>query len=241
MKGIHMNIQRFALSLTAAVCMAGLPALASTSNSGSQSNSMSTHHMHSRSAFSSSTVRSVQRQLKADGFYHGKIDGISGPKTRAAVRAYQRDNKLATTGRIDSATLRRLGVHARMGQAARSSQRMSQSYGTSANRMNNSSNMGMNNPNTFGNSANRVNSPSANLPKDTIKAAQHELKQSGMYNGAINGNWDSATQTAVRDYQQKANLTVTGELDQPTLKALGVPTGNQSNPGSENPQPQPQQ
>jgi peptidoglycan hydrolase-like protein with peptidoglycan-binding domain len=172
-------------------------------------------------------VRRAQRELKADGFYHGRIDGISGPETHAALRAYQRDNKLSATGRLDSATLRQLGVRTRMGAAARSSQpcNMSQTSG-------NSPGMGMNNPNT---SANRVNSPSANLSKTTIKAAQNELKQNGVYSGPINGNWDSATQTAVRDYQQKSNLNVTGELDEPTLKALGV-----SNPSSE-PTPQPQQ
>ncbi len=38
-----------------------------------------------------STVAHVQRRLAQAGYYHGAIDGIMGPQTRRAIRAYERD------------------------------------------------------------------------------------------------------------------------------------------------------
>jgi len=33
----------------------------------------------------------LQRRLARAGYYHGAIDGIMGPVTRRAIRAYERD------------------------------------------------------------------------------------------------------------------------------------------------------
>src|SRR5437762_6902348 len=38
-----------------------------------------------------STVAQVQRRLAQAGYYHGAIDGVMGPQTRRAIRAYERD------------------------------------------------------------------------------------------------------------------------------------------------------
>ena len=38
-----------------------------------------------------STVAQMQRRLAQAGYYHGAIDGIMGPQTRRAIRAYERD------------------------------------------------------------------------------------------------------------------------------------------------------
>ncbi len=55
-------------------------------------------------------VRSAQAALKAQGFDLGKVDGVYGPSTRAAISNYQRSNGLQETGRFDQATLAKLGV-----------------------------------------------------------------------------------------------------------------------------------
>jgi hypothetical protein len=39
-----------------------------------------------------SGVVQLQRRLVRAGYYHGRIDGIMGPRTREALRAYQRDH-----------------------------------------------------------------------------------------------------------------------------------------------------
>jgi LysM repeat protein len=51
----------------------------------------------------------LQVALRAQGLYLGPIDAIIGPKTVAAVRAYQRRHSLHVTGIADLATRRELG------------------------------------------------------------------------------------------------------------------------------------
>ena len=50
----------------------------------------------------------VQRELSRLGYRPGPIDGISGPLTRAAIRAFQRDNGLAVDGIASAELLRTL-------------------------------------------------------------------------------------------------------------------------------------
>jgi peptidoglycan hydrolase-like protein with peptidoglycan-binding domain len=52
--------------------------------------------------------RQAQRQLKALGFDPGSTDGMFGPQTEAALRAYQHAYRLPETGRLDEVTLRSL-------------------------------------------------------------------------------------------------------------------------------------
>lgn len=44
---------------------------------------------------SRSQVAALQQRLRAAGYYRGSIDGIMGPRTRSALRAYQRDRGVA--------------------------------------------------------------------------------------------------------------------------------------------------
>ena len=39
-----------------------------------------------------SSVVALQRQMARAGYYHGAIDGIMGPETRRAIRAYERSH-----------------------------------------------------------------------------------------------------------------------------------------------------
>jgi hypothetical protein len=57
-----------------------------------------------------STVVEVQRRLARAGYYHGPIDGIMGPQTRRAIRAYERDHGVRAYGVIDRQHLRTLGL-----------------------------------------------------------------------------------------------------------------------------------
>lgn len=61
-------------------------------------------------ATSGSTVVAVQRELAREGYDPGPIDGVLGGQTRTAIAAFQRDNGLAATGRIDSALLNELNL-----------------------------------------------------------------------------------------------------------------------------------
>ena len=44
---------------------------------------------------SGSRVAQLQSRLASAGYYHGAIDGIMGPATRRAIRAYERDHGYA--------------------------------------------------------------------------------------------------------------------------------------------------
>ena len=64
----------------------------------------------STAAYAGSTVSAVQSQLAAQGYYHGVVDGVYGPETRAALTRYQRDHGLQVTGSLTAATLQSLGL-----------------------------------------------------------------------------------------------------------------------------------
>ena len=55
-------------------------------------------------------VKSVQAALNARGYDAGPADGALGPRTRAAIRAFQTETGLASTGAIDEALLASLEV-----------------------------------------------------------------------------------------------------------------------------------
>jgi len=52
----------------------------------------------------------VQATLQQQGYYHGDVDGLVGPLTRAALADYQRDHGLYETAAIDQPTLESLGM-----------------------------------------------------------------------------------------------------------------------------------
>jgi hypothetical protein len=55
-------------------------------------------------------IANVQGALQQQGYYHGEVDGLLGPQTRAAIADYQRDRGLYITSAIDQPTLESLGM-----------------------------------------------------------------------------------------------------------------------------------
>lgn len=55
-------------------------------------------------------IANVQAVLQRQGYYHGFVDGLLGPLTRAALANYQRDHGLYITSAIDRPTLYALGM-----------------------------------------------------------------------------------------------------------------------------------
>jgi hypothetical protein len=56
------------------------------------------------------TIAAVQRRLARGGYYHGAIDGVIGPGTRTAIRAFEQNNGLPVDGVIDRDLLRTMGL-----------------------------------------------------------------------------------------------------------------------------------
>ncbi len=60
----------------------------------------------------------------------------------------------------------------------------------------------------------------------TVREIQTLLKEWGYYEGSIDGIYGSATEAAVRYFQETNGLTVDGKAGPQTLEALGLPTGS---------------
>jgi peptidoglycan hydrolase-like protein with peptidoglycan-binding domain len=61
-------------------------------------------------AFQVQTVKGAQKNLKMLGFYSGPVDGTPTVALTDALRAYQRDHRFKTSGRLDKTTLQGLDL-----------------------------------------------------------------------------------------------------------------------------------
>ena len=50
----------------------------------------------------------IQTELQERGYYQGRLDGLTGPNTRGAIQAFQRDAGLVVTGNVGSGLLNEL-------------------------------------------------------------------------------------------------------------------------------------
>ena len=76
---------------------------------------------------------------------------------------------------------------------------------------------------------------SAAMADPAIESAQQKLKDGGFYYGEINGQKDADTTAAIRRYQIRNGLPITGELNPETQRALGLT----SKPATTTPAPRP--
>jgi len=64
----------------------------------------------------------------------------------------------------------------------------------------------------------------------TLERVQQALKDQGFYYGLVNGEKDADTTAAIRRYQIRNGLQITGELNEETLRSLGVGSSGSSQP-----------
>ena len=143
-----------------------------------------------------SAVRTLQQALVNAGIpLAGGVDGVFGPATEAAVKAYQRSRGLTVTGRADSATLSALG-------------RSAPAVSTPA-----------------------PASPGSNVLArgargEAVRRLQLALMRAGIFvAGGADGIFGPATENAVKTYQGRKGLSVTGRVDSATAAALGLSGG----------------
>ena len=58
------------------------------------------------------------------------------------------------------------------------------------------------------------------LTKDNLKLVQERLKTEGVYAGPVDGEMNAQTEAALRAYQTKQGIPVSGAADAETLKQL---------------------
>ncbi len=77
-------------------------------------------------------VKEAQQDLKRQGLYTGRIDGIIGPKTHEALAIYQRQQGLPQTAALDHATMDKLNLVNGNANAASSSSNSGQALNSPA-------------------------------------------------------------------------------------------------------------
>ena len=79
-----------------------------TKATGQDSTMASTKHHASKSKWSKEQIKEAQAGLSKAGYYKGAEDGIYGKETRAAVKQYQKANKMPVTGELNDSLLTHL-------------------------------------------------------------------------------------------------------------------------------------
>jgi peptidoglycan hydrolase-like protein with peptidoglycan-binding domain len=80
------------------------PAMHAKLDSTTKAGPPAAHH----AAWTQAQIKAAQQGLAKAGLYKGKVSGTMNADTRKALRAYQKQNKLPVTGRLDDTVLTRL-------------------------------------------------------------------------------------------------------------------------------------
>jgi peptidoglycan hydrolase-like protein with peptidoglycan-binding domain len=114
------------------------------SRSGKQGSEASGMTRSGQAGAGNEDVKKVQQALKDKGQDPGAIDGILGPKTKEALRAFQQQQGLSATGTLDNQTKEALGLE--QGGSAKSGARSSKSGAASSRSGGASSGLGSSRP-----------------------------------------------------------------------------------------------
>lgn len=136
------------------------------------------------------TVKSVQTMLKELKYYSGEITGNAGSKTLAAIEQFQEDYGLTVDGIAGPKTISKL----------------ESVYNNKGGSSSSSSASG---------SGLRLGSTG-----DKVRNLQQDLTTLGYYWADITGSFGSKTETSVKNFQEKNNLTVDGVAGSKTLDAI---------------------
>jgi len=156
------------------------------------------------------TLLLVQKQLKADGYYRGPLDGQGGSQTAAAIRRYQLAKDLRVTGALNEQTLQSLriqpGKPSGQPTPAKPAATPVPAYVALAEIF--------------------KGGPYISAPPETqiatIRQAQKNLKTLGFYGGPANGSPTADFIASLKAWQKDAGFRPTGRFDETTLKGLSL-------------------
>jgi peptidoglycan hydrolase-like protein with peptidoglycan-binding domain len=191
-------------------------------------------------------VESVQQALKDQGFYYGEITGETNANLTAAIRRYQIRNGLQVNGELNSETLRSLGIDSTA--SGQSAAKFSPSPSPNVSNLGDESSRETagaapvpappfssapqgqqvypSNPISPGFLAEGLltGTPYETAPpriqQNVVLSAQIALARRGLYRSKIDGIYGPAMELALRAYQARTGLPVTGRFDLETLAAL---------------------
>jgi peptidoglycan hydrolase-like protein with peptidoglycan-binding domain len=143
-------------------------------------------------------VLAVQRLLDANGYYVGEINGRLSEETAAAIRSFQRLNFMRVDGDVSVSLITFLALHA-------------------------VDNM------EDGDREDIIEASSTSEDDDTefdprsravVSFVQRVLTRTGFSPGRVDGVYTVGTQQAIRDFQSRVDIDVTGTIDAELISAL---------------------
>jgi N-acetylmuramoyl-L-alanine amidase len=141
----------------------------------------------------SAAVQSVQDRLRQAGAYTGRIDGIWGADSQAALERFQQANQLQITGQLNQATAATLGLDPNTLMAATPTAAPAPPP-----------------------------PPADHLTLAAVRAVQARLRTLGFYAGAVDGVWGEGTAVGIENLQRARGLQPDGQLGPATVAALGL-------------------
>jgi peptidoglycan hydrolase-like protein with peptidoglycan-binding domain len=154
-------------------------------------------------------VEDIQRELLATGHFSGLVDGVTGPKTKVAIEAYQRENKIDVTGGVTKGLLEHIQYTRKINQAAEFTGSVSASDVAPIKHE-------------------PVAAPVAAKPKPAVAASgdkaiarlQLRLAKLGYDPGSRSGQLDEGTRSAILIFEMDHGLPMQGKISKPLLNAL---------------------
>ncbi len=148
-------------------------------------------------------ISEAKTLLKAQNLYKGEVTGKYDAEFRTAIKEYQSSNGLDETGRLNRATLEKMGIE--LTDAQKEVPATPDSYASADNK------------DTI-----KPKRKVFRATKTQITEAQEKLKAAGVYSGEMTGKLDDATREAVKKYQESNNLNPTGGLTRETVEKMGI-------------------
>lgn len=143
-----------------------------------------------------SQITAAQEKLKGSGGYSGAVDGKYNDDFRASIKSYQEANGLEKNGKLDEATLLKMGIELSDSQK------------------------GINSGKSESDSSPK--SPTFRANRQQISEAQKMLKSKGTYSGEPTGKYDDDLRAAIKTFQSENGLTKSGTLNRSTLEKMGI-------------------
>ena len=138
----------------------------------------------------------VQERLRQVGAYTGRVDGVWGPDSQAALDRFQQARGLQVTGQLNQATASTLGLSPAELVAIAPGPAPVPGAAPAAS--------------------------SEPLGSAAVRNVQARLRALGFYRGGVDGVWGAGTQAAVERFQRGRGLQVDGQPGPATLSAMGL-------------------
>lgn len=173
-----------------------------------------------------SDVKKLQQALQILGYYSGKIDGVYGKGTTAAVEAYQKAHKLTADGSAGELTIKSI-----FGSVSSKSLTTQPSPGSSFSGSSSSSSSSSSKYKTVSSISEIGSVPGKTQKGDTgsdVVKIQQALECLGYYSGSIDGVYGESTVAAVKKFQSKRGMKSDGIAGAGTIRVLFGSTASKS-------------